>query len=153
MKKWTLLANIFGFFTLGILLLTTAVTADDLPPRPPTVTPIPAATATPIAIPDAPPNGGQIILTQTGPDAFPPDTWTVVQWQNKAGDWYDVGGWQGTFNGDSQVIWWVDAANFGQGPFRWQAYPDQSRATLLATSDPFTLPARNRATVIVEIEN
>lgn len=45
--------------------------------------------------------------------------WTVVQWQDSAGNWHDVEGWRGTLDDRGVRRWWVDAKDFGTGPFRW----------------------------------
>ena len=45
--------------------------------------------------------------------------WSVVQWQDSAGNWHDVEGWRGTLDSQGYIRWWVDAKDFGTGPFRW----------------------------------
>jgi hypothetical protein len=69
----------------------------------------------------------------------PPDVWTVIQWQDNAGGWHDVDGWQGTLDAGNQKMWWLAPDLFGKGPFRWLVYQGD-RARLLATSAPFYLP-------------
>lgn len=75
--------------------------------------------------------------------------WTVVQWQDNAGDWQDVEGWQGSPNSDRQR-WWVATRDFGRGPFRWIVTqgPD---GTLLGTSQPFQLPTKANQVVPIHI--
>jgi hypothetical protein len=54
------------------------------------------------------------------------DLWTVVQWQDRGGNWHDVEGWQGTpdgiVDGEGRKTWWLFRELFGQGPFRWVIY-------------------------------
>jgi hypothetical protein len=45
--------------------------------------------------------------------------WSVVQWQDSVGNWHDVEGWRGTLDSQGVIRWWVDAKDFGTGPFRW----------------------------------
>jgi len=45
--------------------------------------------------------------------------WSVVQWQDSAGNWHDVEGWRGTLDSNGYIRWWVAAKDFGTGPFRW----------------------------------
>ena len=45
--------------------------------------------------------------------------WSVVQWQDSAGNWHDVEGWRGTLDSSGYIRWWVAAKDFGTGPFRW----------------------------------
>lgn len=71
-----------------------------------------------------------------------PGLWTAVEWQDSAGGWQVVEGWRGTLDADGRRAWWVAPADFKTGPFRWAVYqgPD---GPLLATSQPFHLPAEN----------
>jgi hypothetical protein len=66
--------------------------------------------------------------------------WTIVQWQDSAGDWHDIEGWSGTLDEGSKRVWWVAPAAFGTGPFRWTVYQSPGGDKLLATSDSFYLP-------------
>ncbi len=45
--------------------------------------------------------------------------WSVVQWQDVNDNWQDVEGWRGTLDERGVRRWWVDAKDFGTGPFRW----------------------------------
>jgi hypothetical protein len=45
--------------------------------------------------------------------------WSVVQWQDSAGNWHDAEGWRGTLDSSGYICWWVAAKDFGTGPFRW----------------------------------
>jgi hypothetical protein len=80
--------------------------------------------------------------------------WTVVQWQNENKQWYDVEGWRGTLDQIEQGVgrkdWWVDQANFGQVPFRWQLYQSLG-GKLLATSAAFDLPTSPRLPVVIVV--
>lgn len=78
-----------------------------------------------------------------------PGAWTVVQWQDSAGNWHDVEGWQGVIEGN-QKTWWVDAKDFRTGPFRWVVYAEQN-GQILSQSNPFYLPTGATETVMVEL--
>lgn len=124
----------------------TAPAADGLPPRPSTPTPVPpSATEQPV-------RGALIILQQSDTEPFPAQAWTVVQWQNEAGRWYDVEGWQGTFDSNDRVVWWVSPDSLGDGPFRWQVYDSAARDELLATSEAFDLPAHNGQRLVIDLQ-
>lgn len=84
---------------------------------------------------DTPP-GAYIQLTIR---PIPPAAWTVVQWQDSAGGWHNVEGWQGPPNAAGQRRWWVSAKDFGTGPFRWVVKQGPNTA-LLGTSPNFNLP-------------
>lgn len=75
--------------------------------------------------------------------------WTVVQWQDSAGNWHDVEGWQGALEG-SQKTWWVDAKDFRKGPFRWVVYAEQN-GQILGHSNSFYLPTAAAEMIIVEL--
>lgn len=98
-------------------------------------------------LPASPPAGGAITLY-----AHPvqPELWTVVQWQDAQGGWHDVEGWQGPFNQENQVVWWVAPAGLGKGPFRWTVYQSQG-GQLLAISDSFYLPDSADTAVRIEL--
>ncbi|MCL4262369.1 MAG: hypothetical protein KJ069_04110 [Anaerolineae bacterium] len=123
-----------------------------LPPRPttsptPTTTPV-IPTATPV--PATPTHGAAIRLHTSEPM---PGAWTVVQWQNEHGNWYDVVGWRGHLDeGQADMkTWWVYPANYGQGPFRWVLYASEG-GKQVAVSDSFDMPTRNGQLIVVEIE-
>lgn len=126
------------------------VAGGGLPPRP-TTSPTPVMpTATPTAVPAIPVNGAAIRLYTSEPA---PGAWTVVQWQNEQGNWYDVVGWRGHLD-DGQAdmkTWWVYPTNFGEGPFRWVVYGSPTGPKLV-TSETFDLPTHNGQLVIVEVE-
>lgn len=82
--------------------------------------------------------------------AVPARVWTIVQWQDNAGDWRDVEGWQGTLDQGNKKTWWVAAKDFGQGPFRWTIY-DGAGGPMLAASAPFYLPDQANQTVTIEL--
>ena len=75
--------------------------------------------------------------------------WTVVQWQDSVGNWHDVTGWQGPPQNLGRR-WWVEAKDFGTGPFRWAVTsgPDQSPGLI---SQPFKLPASANETVWIVV--
>jgi len=129
--------------------------APSLPPRPePSPTP-----PNPIAAPgDADTAGAQIELNikfAAEQQARQwPAAWTVVQWQDRAGRWYDVEGWKGTpdgySNGVAHKTWWVNQAYLGCGPFRWAVYQGRN-GILLTVSAPFYLPRLAGQTERVEV--
>jgi hypothetical protein len=115
------------------------VAGGGLPPRP-----------TPTAVPAVPVNGATVRLHTS---ASMPGAWTIIEWQNELGDWYEVAGWRGHLddgNADMKA-WWVYPTNYGEGPFRWLVYTGQN-GDLLAVSEPFDLPNHNHQVVSVEIE-
>jgi len=83
------------------------------------------------------------------------ETWTVVQWQDPAGQWHDVEGWRGTLDDIAGLtgskLWWVGRADLGRGPFRWRVY-DRFGGKLAATSLAFRLPdvSGQRAVITVQ---
>jgi hypothetical protein len=68
-----------------------------------------------------------------------PGLWTVVQWQDEAGYWHDVEGWQGTLDEGYTKKWVVAAKDLGTGPFRWTVYQASGREAV--SSEPFMLPS------------
>ncbi|MDH4135409.1 MAG: hypothetical protein OEW09_01645 [Anaerolineae bacterium] len=83
------------------------------------------------------PAGAHIVLHV--PSA-PAGVWTIVQWQDSAGGWHDIDGWQGTLDEGNQKMWWLAPDLFGKGPFRWLVYESTRGDKLLATSELFYLP-------------
>ncbi len=84
--------------------------------------------------------------------------WTVVQWQNAAGDWVTVPGWQGSLDAVERTeaggvvrekSWWVSKADLGSADFRWQVFTSQG-GQVLSSSDSFDLPAQTGWTVLVD---
>ncbi len=69
-----------------------------------------------------------------------PDLWTRLQWQDASGNWHDIEGWQGGFNPDQRVLWYVGAGQLGDGPFRWLVDESQG-GERLGLSQPFNLPS------------
>ena len=80
----------------------------------------------------------------------PPGAWSVVQWQDWAGGWHDVEGWQGEVGPDGFERWWVAAKDFNTGPFRWQVTQGRGGAEL-GLSRPFILPAGGNQVVRVDV--
>lgn len=135
------------FFFTGLLAImlfglcftsfnTEALVENELPPRPPTATPVP-------------PTGGLIVLRVEATSPVPEGLWTVVQWQDANGDWHDVEGWQGNFNEKLEVVWWVAPEDLDKGPFHWVIYETQGSEATMAISDSFYLPRSNR--VVTEV--
>lgn len=134
---------------LLIMLSIPSAQAADLPPRPtPVPTPIPQATSIPGAATSS--SGAFIELQVPGAHST---WWTTIQWQDTAAAWITVTGWQGSFDtissGIGHKLWWVAPADLGKGPFRWAVY-DSKGGQLLATSEPFDLPAKARIKIIVQ---
>jgi hypothetical protein len=119
----------------------------------PTLPPQPTRTPTPISSPDTTkrrdekPIGGYIELRVQPAQA---GLWSVVQWQDAAGNWHDVEGWRGTVEGIR--VWWVAEADFGKGPFRWVIYQGQD-GPRLATSPPFYLPSQANQTLQIQVSS
>lgn len=80
----------------------------------------------------------------------PPGAWSVVQWQDNAGGWHDVEGWQGELGLDGFERWWVAAKDFNNGPFRWQVTQGQGGAEL-GVSQSFNMPAGGNQVVRVGV--
>lgn len=97
---------------------------------------------------DDEPIGAHIVLQ--APSA-PAGAWTIVQWQDTAGGWHDIDGWQGTLDEGNQKMWWLAPDLFGKGPFRWLVYQSTKGDKLLATSDSFYLPGAEGEKLRVEV--
>lgn len=119
-----------------------------LPTRP---TAMPIVTTTPddtsSETEESPPDGALIELRIDPPW---PELWTMVQWQDPQGDWYNVDGWRGASNEEGRVLWWVAKEDLGTGPFRWLVYEEKD-GRLLVTSESFDLPAHRLQVVVVEV--
>ena len=119
----------------------------DLPPRPDVPPPAPPAVfETAGQDKPGPPPGAHIELSglpRIG--AY----WTMVQWQDRQGNWHNVDGWQGTPDNGGKK-WWVAAKDFGTGPFRWVVFGGQNGPEM-GHSDNFLLPPFARQTVQVSI--
>jgi hypothetical protein len=123
-----------------------------LPPRPPTPTPTPPAQSPTVM-------AAIELRVQLGSKwSWGTMTWqdlrTVVQWQDRLGDWHAVDGWRGALDefigGEGRQVWWVAEKDFGSGPFRW-AVTDGRSDQPVAVSRSFNLPARSNEKVIVEM--
>ena len=77
-----------------------------------------------------------------------PGAWSAVQWQDPAGNWHVVEGWQGSLDERGGVRWWVAAKDFGTGPFRWVV---GDSITTVTVSEPFNLPAVGAATAVFTV--
>ncbi len=145
---------------LGVLLAASTLptlaqaAAPTLPPRPAPAlpsrpNPSPTPTPTPAPAPSFP--LGAFIELRVSPPQI--GLWTVVQWQDRLGDWHAVEGWQGTLEDGGVKQWWVAPEDFGTGPFRWLVL-DQPEGEPLATSEAFDLPdaAGEKIVVAVQIE-
>jgi hypothetical protein len=96
---------------------------------------------------DSKPVGAHIELHAPG---SPAGAWAVVQWQDSAGGWHDVEGWQGTLGEGGNQRWWVAARDFGKGPFRWVVSQGQG-GPALGVSQPFNLPGEANQVVPVTV--
>jgi len=81
----------------------------------------------------------------------PYGVWTIVQWQDTAGGWHDVDGWQGTLDVGHRIMWWLAPDLFGKGPFRWLVYQGAERGKLLTISESFRLPAAESEKLRIEV--
>ncbi len=63
--------------------------------------------------------------------------------------WHDVEGWRSVLGSGGYQRWTVEAKDFGTGPFRWVVYQSPG-GSLIAASEPFTLPQFPNKTVRVE---
>ncbi len=125
------------------------------PPPPGDATPPPPPPPPPTPLPDTPSAGssggsgraqsaavpvtsgaGEIAVTTT------PGSYTVVQWQDGAGNWHDVPGWR-AHAPSGTVIWTVEAKDFGAGPFRWVSYTGAG-GSVLGVSQTFMLPGAGK---------
>jgi hypothetical protein len=108
----------------------------ELPPRPGAPSPAPPAVIhTADRSKSGSPAGAYIELMGLPNNS---EYWTVVQWQDRQGDWHNVDGWQGTLE-NSCKKWWVNARDFGTGPFRWVVYLGQNGPEA-GRSDSFLMP-------------
>lgn len=127
---------------MGLGLSSVQAAPSALPPRPTAVPTLPPA---PVWSPSI--TGGMITLRVTAPSI---GLWTTVEWQDAAGNWHLVEGWQGTLEPDQTKTWWVAEADRGKGPFRWAVY-DQRGGKSMGSSQAFYLPASNRQRVEIEL--
>jgi hypothetical protein len=145
-KKWVPTV----WFALTLVMISILLMA--WPPLPTQAGPELPPRATPTRTPraddddrDEKPIGAYIEVRGQG---VPDGVWAVVQWQDSAGGWHDVEGWQDTLN--KGQMWWVAQRDFGKGPFRWAIYQGQG-GELLATSESFYLPGSANELVRVEV--
>jgi hypothetical protein len=145
-KPLGILLVLAGLVAFGASALHAAPPA--LPPRP-TIEPIAEPTAAPL--PPGPKLVGGWIQVRVANGS---GQWTVVQWQDSAGNWNNVEGWRGAFdtvvNGVGTKTWWIEQPLFGAPNFRWVVYEPGS-GEVLGQSQPFSMPQENRQTVTVEI--
>jgi hypothetical protein len=80
----------------------------------------------------------------------PTGAWSVVQWQDSAGNWHDVEGWRSSLPENGIQRWVVEAKDFNTGPFRWVVRQGQLGSTA-GMSNPFNLPAGANETVRVAV--
>jgi hypothetical protein len=85
---------------------------------------------------------------ELGASALPGSGWAVVQWQDSAGNWHDVEGWQGPLPENTR--WWVAAKDFGSGPFRWVVTQGPG-GSVMSQSAPFNLPGGVNETLYVQL--
>lgn len=121
------------------------IRGEDLPVRPPTATPEPKGD-------NDKSDGARIMLLAQGRDYSEiDDWWAVVQWQDAAGVWHDVEGWQGNFNAQHQVSWRIAPKDFGTGPFRWTVFESHGRINVVTVSEEFWLPVASGRTMEIVI--
>jgi hypothetical protein len=127
-----------------------------LPPRPPIPTPTP--TSLPPAQSPTVMASIELHVRFGSKWSWETMTWqdlrTVVQWQDRLGNWHAVDGWRGALdefiNDEGCKVWWVAEDDFGSGPFRW-AVTDGKSDKPIAASNSFNLPAHRNEQVLVEI--
>lgn len=131
----TLLLTI-SLILIGLLLIRFTVSVvqagTDLPPR---STPVPTSDDDDDDG-DSRPLGAYLELQAANP---PAEAWAVVQWQDSAGNWRDVEGWQGPIGTSGYQQWWVAAKDFNTGPFRW-VVKQGAGGEVWGSSDSFNLP-------------
>jgi hypothetical protein len=145
-----LFLSVVVLFSVGLLLVLASSTGLQAqgPPLP-----------TPTNVPDNGGNGsgGEKGSSRSNPPVayielsvlpVPAGAWSVVQWQDSAGNWHDVEGWRGSLPENGIQRWVVEAKDFNTGPFRWVVRQGQSGSTA-GMSNPFNLPAGANETVRV----
>lgn len=146
-KHQTTFLLVFLILISALLLASPSPVTHAEPGLPPRETPTPTRPPDEGDDKDDKPAGAHIVLEV---QSAPAGLWTVVQWQDSAGDWHDIEGWQGTLDEGDQKVWWLAADLFGKGPFRWLVYQGQG-GKLLAQSEPFYLPFSAGEKVKVEV--
>ncbi len=127
----------------GYLLLGT--TPLPMPPRP--TSSFPSRPVVPTPPPTLSTSGAGIELRVHAAMA---GLWSVVQWQDGLGGWHDVEGWRGGMDDQNRQVWWVAPKDMGTGPFRWLVL-DRDGGEILATSEPFYLPAVPGQLLVIEV--
>jgi hypothetical protein len=159
-----LLIILLGGFVVLSLAGMPAAADGDLPPRA-TMVPTPGTEDTTPVIEAGPPlpSGARLRLDVEFSKAWNwdenpwHDLWTVIQWSDGQGNWYDVDGWRGNLDvveqkeerWMGQKEWWVAKEDFNTGPFRWLVYQHEG-GPLLAMSESFDLPGNTSQTVVVK---
>ena len=143
---------------LGLALVPAQAAPEGLPPRPDD-TPTPSSLQPAEDVKSAA-DGAVIVLEVVFDDDWPTrgvawqDLWTVVEWQDVDGTWYEVAGWQGGLDkvngGLGWKVWWLEDDLLGRGPFRWVVY-ERYGGAVIVVSDAFDLPERVGKMVTVEI--
>ncbi len=156
-KRWT--AWSIAGLTVGLALLTLCTFSGPAQAAPPNLPPRP--TMLPPSPGDAQKTAGALIVLQATFDerwatsglAWQ-DLWTVVQWQDAAGVWHNVDGWQGTLDkvadGVGWKAWWLPEELAGKGPFRWVVYRSRGGSALV-TSETFSLPSPSLSSPVIEV--
>jgi hypothetical protein len=137
-KNYSPIMSFVFAFTIAVMavltwLTTPTLAGSGLPPRD---TPSPVKPGSDDKTDRDGPIGTYLELRLIGASA---GVWTVVQWQDSAGNWHDVQGWQGTPDAQGDKRWWVAAKDFGTGPFRW-VVKQGFNGPVLGMSAPFNLP-------------
>lgn len=140
--------SVFGL--LGLLLIgvlpnnASATMLDTRGPIRPTPQPTEVAAAPRIT-------GGWIVL-QAPESIAMSGLWTRIEWQDgQTKQWHLVDGWQGEFDGNGRVTWYVASKNLGEQTFRWVVFDSEAQAKRLAMSEPFDMPSGQEQKVIVEV--
>jgi hypothetical protein len=91
---------------------------------------------------ESPPIAPAIVLYI--PSGATAELWTVVQWGDGLGAWYDIVRWEGPLDsmntGAGRKAWPVESILLGRGVFRWLVYQGRG-GPLVASSNAFNLPS------------
>ena len=136
-----LIVLLASFVLMGMSSIGDVANAEnDLPVRP---TPIPSATSS---------DPGGLIVLQASSSQLTQSMWTRIEWQDPNTQlWHEVEGWQGEFDGNNRVTWYVASDNFDEQPFRWKVYSDASQTELIAMSESFNLPNNSWQETVVNV--
>jgi 4-amino-4-deoxy-L-arabinose transferase-like glycosyltransferase len=76
---------------------------------------------------------------------------SVVQWQDGTGAWQDIDNWKSDLSANEPVRWWIEAKDFGKGPFRWGAFKSDHPLPV-AVSQPFYMPDKTHLKETISLQ-